>query len=190
LEAIDIERASVLMQINTLKQEISIRKENLQGMLFSFPKKETLCAATDRKTGSLRQQISSSSREVDTSCRKYMLKSLYVGRTSRETYSDIFNIFHDSQCSMLCVDGDASGIVDVKFDGQRWGDEGSEGTQIMKFMLSEYWTHEIISSWETMMTFEPLQLRPNMSCIPSWNPLMHMSANDVDIRSQQTIDQF
>ena len=113
LEAIDIERASVLMQINTLEQEISIRKENLQGMLFSFPKKETLCAATDRKTGSLRQQISSSSPEVDTSCRKYMLKSLYVGRTSRETYSDIFNIFHDSQCSMLCVDGDASGIVDV-----------------------------------------------------------------------------
>ena len=70
-----------------------------------------------------------------------------------------------------------------KLYGQRWGDEGSEGAQIMKFMLSEYWTHEIVSSWETMMTFEPLQLRPNMSCIPSWNTLMHMSTNDVDIRS-------
>ena len=111
LEAIDIERANVLMQINALEQEISIRKENLQAMLFSFPKKDTLSAATDSKPGSM-QQISSS-RAVDTSCRKYMLKSLYVGRASRETYRDIFNIFHDSQCSMLCVDGDTSWIVDV-----------------------------------------------------------------------------
>jgi hypothetical protein len=109
LEAIDIERASVLMQINTLEQEISIRKEKLQGMLFSFPKKETLCAANDRKTGSLRRQISSSSssREVDTSCRKYMLKSLYVDRASREAYGIVtFLIFFttpSAQCFALMV---------------------------------------------------------------------------------------
>jgi len=113
LEAMDIERASVLMQINALKQEISIRKDNIQCMLFSFPKKATLSEVTDSETGSLRE-ISSSRVEVDTSCRKYMLKSLYVDRASREAYSDIFNIFHNYQCSMLCVDdGDASRIVDV-----------------------------------------------------------------------------
>ena len=112
LEAMDIERASISMQINALEQEISIRKENLQSMLFSFPKKASLSAATDSELCS-RRQISSSREEVDTSCRKYMLKSLYIDRASREVHSEMFNIFHDSQCSTLCDDGVASRIVDV-----------------------------------------------------------------------------